>query len=267
MVSLRRSGLSAGGGAVRGSALLGHRVDAQDDHSDDHHSADGGQRVAGYLRALALLGAADAGSVGELQAEQQESVDDNDADTADQGGDHDLEDRGPVDDGISEDEHVGPLGRGGRRGVAGGSSLGFLFGGDTGAIQVGGGDRGAARDRPQGAGDHDRDRDDHETADLAVLAEDVGDLPRPGPDDPGGRNREDPGGDHLAEHAPVDRLLLADPGAGDAAGDDLGGRQRIAVVAGGEDHGARGRLGGEPLWGLDLGDPVAHRVDDPPAAG
>ena len=72
---------------------------------------------------------------------------------------------------------------------------------------------------------------------------------------------------HLPRHAPVNAgQLLADPGAHHAAGDDMGGRERVAVVGGGEDHGGAGRFGREALRRFDRGDAVAHRVDDPPAA-
>jgi hypothetical protein len=37
-------------------------------------------------------------------------------------------------------------------------------------------------------------------------------------------------------------------------------------VRGREDDGRRARLGGKPLRGLDLADPLAERLDDPPAA-
>ena len=72
---------------------------------------------------------------------------------------------------------------------------------------------------------------------------------------------------HLADHVPVHAVgALAEPGAEHAAGHDLRRRQRVAVVGRGEDHRGARRLGGEPLRRLDVRDPVAHRVDDPPAA-
>ena len=102
---------------------------------------------------------------------------------------------------------------------------------------------------------------------LLLAPKTRGDLPGDGAEGARGRDREQPGGRHLAGDAPVNALeLLAGAGAHDAAGNDVGGRERVAVERGGEDHRRARRLGREALGRLDLGDPVAHGVDDPPAA-
>ena len=65
-----------------------------------------------------------------------------------------------------------------------------------------------------------------------------------------GGQGEEPAGDDVARHLPVDLgARPSHPGAADRAGDDLRGRQRVADVRGGEDHGGGDRLRAEALGG------------------
>ncbi len=86
-------------------------------------------------------------------------------------------------------------------------------------------------------------------------------------DDRGDRQREQPGQRHPAGERPAHLgQPAAEARAEDAAGHDLRRRQGEAEVRRGQQHGGRGGLGGEALRRLDVGQALAHRADDPPAA-
>ena len=100
-----------------------------------------------------------------------------------------------------------------------------------------------------------------------LVAEDLGHAVGERADRRGHREREDPGGHHVAGDSPADGGdALGRSRAHHAAGDHLGRRERIPEVARGEDHGRAGALRRESLGGVHLDDAGAHRPDDPPAA-
>src|SRR6478735_10983571 len=102
--------------------------------------------------------------------------------------------------------------------------------------------------------DHRRHRDkDEEIDDHARAAADGGgESVRGGPDDPGGREGEGPGGNRPSGYVPADLgALLAEPGADDRPGGDVGSRQRVAEAGGQQDDRGRRGLGRHALRRLD----------------
>src|ERR1043165_614124 len=102
---------------------------------------------------------------------------------------------------------------------------------------------------------------------VSAGGEESGDEEEERGDEAGAGDREYPGPDDAARHAPLDRgeaarRADADDGAGDGvSGRDVDARERD--VGEGE---CRARLGAEAADRLELGDARAHRLDDAPAA-
>src|SRR5205807_1276703 len=87
------------------------------------------------------------------------------------------------------------------------------------------------------------------------------------PDDPGGREGEGPGGNRPPGHVPADLgALLAEPGADDRPGRDVGGGQRVAETGRQQDDRSGGGLSRHALRRLDLHQALAQGADHPPAA-
>nr|GEU28419.1 hypothetical protein [Tanacetum cinerariifolium] len=94
----------------------------------------------------------------------------------------------------------------------------------------------------------------------------------PGPPGDGGHkgrrgNGKDPGPDDVARHAPAHgRHLLRRAHADDGAGDGVRGRDRHAQRGGQEQRDGAAGLGAEAAHRFELGDLLAHGLDDAPAA-
>jgi hypothetical protein len=85
--------------------------------------------------------------------------------------------------------------------------------------------------------------------------------PREGAHERRGRDRHDPGDADAAGDAPPDTVAaFARPDAHDRTGHDLNRRDRHAEQGGAEDDDRGRRLRGEAVNGLQVGDPVAHRL-------
>ena len=102
--------------------------------------------------------------------------------------------------------------------------------------------------------------------DAGVAADAVGHRVGQGAHRAGRGHGDDPGRDHASGHVPAHLGAPADARTQDGAGRHLGGRQRVAEVAGQQDGRRRRRLRRHPLRRLDLGQALAHGPDDPPAA-
>lgn len=82
-----------------------------------------------------------------------------------------------------------------------------------------------------------------------------------------GRNGEDPGPDDVARHAPAHRRhLLRRTDADDGAGDGVRRRDRHAERGRREQGDGAAGLGAEAAHRFELGDLLAHGLDDAPAA-
>ena len=97
---------------------------------------------------------------------------------------------------------------------------------------------------------------------------DVEDEPGERADEAGGGDGQDPGDEDAAGDAPADAAdALARADAHDRARDDVGRRDRHRRSGPSPRRiGRRGRLGREAVDRLQLGDALAHRLHDPPAA-
>ena len=98
-------------------------------------------------------------------------------------------------------------------------------------------------------------------------AERIEDDPGEGGQDPGRTGESGPRRRGCAGRRPSARAhALARADTHDRARDDLGRRDRHPEVCGREQDRCGGRLGGEAVDRLELRDPLAHRLHDPPAA-
>lgn len=130
-------------------------------------------------------------------------------------------------------------------------------------VDVCGIDRVATGQAPDDERDGARDERDRNGAPHARLRKRAGKSAH----DAGGREGDDPCDEHLARNAPVHlAALLAKSRADDGSGAHLRSREREAHVRGDENRGSRCRLGSEALRRRDLGQALAERADDAPAA-
>ena len=130
-------------------------------------------------------------------------------------------------------------------------------------VDVRGIDRVAAGHAPDDERNGARDERDRDGAPKPRLCE----RASKGAHDAGSREGDKPRDDHLACNAPVHlAALLSKTRADDGSGAHLRGREREAHMRGDENRSRRSRLCGETLRSRDLGQALAKRADDAPAA-
>src|SRR4029077_15064034 len=105
--------------------------------------------------------------------------------------------------------------------------------------------------------------------DGRILREPVVDeLEEASAEEGGARNREDPGEDDAAPDAPTDSGKAArGSNAYNGAGDGVRGANRNAEDSVHNERGAASGFRGKATEGSELGDALAHGLDDAPAAG